>query len=69
MVLHYELRGALATCDYELQSLKHQYEALVPGKVCSLIFYTLKIIFLYNFLFYSSNYIFQCILYLLFQYL
>ena len=33
IVLHYELRGALTTCDYELQSLRHQYEALVPGKV------------------------------------
>lgn len=33
IVLHYELKGALATCDYELQSLRHQYEALAPGKV------------------------------------
>jgi len=33
IVLHYELRSALSTCDYELQSLRHQYEALVPGKV------------------------------------
>ncbi|XP_003425537.1 DNA methyltransferase 1-associated protein 1 [Nasonia vitripennis] len=32
IVLHYELKGALATCDYELQSLRHQYEALAPGK-------------------------------------
>lgn len=33
IVLHYELRSALSTCDYELQSLRHQYEALAPGKV------------------------------------
>ncbi|XP_011495755.1 PREDICTED: DNA methyltransferase 1-associated protein 1 [Ceratosolen solmsi marchali] len=32
IVLHYELKGALITCDYELQSLRHQYEALSPGK-------------------------------------
>ncbi|XP_051174147.1 DNA methyltransferase 1-associated protein 1 isoform X1 [Leptopilina boulardi] len=36
MVLHYELRGALTTCDYELQSLRHQYEALVPGKTLTI---------------------------------
>lgn len=35
IVLHYELRSALSTCDYELQSLRHQYEALAPGKVTS----------------------------------
>lgn len=33
IVLHYELKSALSTCDYELQSLRHQYEALAPGKV------------------------------------
>lgn len=33
IVLCYELRSALSTCDYELQSLRHQYEALAPGKV------------------------------------
>ncbi|XP_023248018.1 DNA methyltransferase 1-associated protein 1 [Copidosoma floridanum] len=32
IMLHYELKGALITCDYELQSLRHQYEALSPGK-------------------------------------
>lgn len=32
IVLHHELKAALSTCDYELQSLKHQYEALAPGK-------------------------------------
>ncbi|XP_043281115.1 DNA methyltransferase 1-associated protein 1 isoform X2 [Venturia canescens] len=36
IVLHYELRGALATCDYELQSLRHQYEALAPGKTLTI---------------------------------
>ena len=33
MVLLCELRTALATCNFELESLKHQYEALCPGKV------------------------------------
>ncbi|KAG5306128.1 DMAP1 protein, partial [Acromyrmex insinuator] len=36
IVLHYELRSALSTCDYELQSLRHQYEALVPGKTLTI---------------------------------
>lgn len=35
MVLLYELRTALATCSFELESLKHQYEMLCPDKVCS----------------------------------
>lgn len=35
MVLHMELKAALATCEFELQSLRHQYEALNPGKVCT----------------------------------
>ena len=34
MVLLYELKAALANCEFELQSLRHQYEALNPGKVC-----------------------------------
>lgn len=29
-----ELRQALASCEFELQALRHQYEALNPGKVC-----------------------------------
>lgn len=33
MVLLCELRGALGTCIFELESLKHQFEALSPGKV------------------------------------
>ncbi|XP_019868885.1 DNA methyltransferase 1-associated protein 1 [Aethina tumida] len=32
MVLLMELKSALGTCEYELQSLRHQYEALSPGK-------------------------------------
>jgi len=37
IVLLYELKLALATCDYELETLKHQYEVLNPGKVSSVI--------------------------------
>ncbi|XP_064479467.1 DNA methyltransferase 1-associated protein 1-like [Ornithodoros turicata] len=33
MVLLYELKMALATCEYELQTLRHQYEVLAPDKV------------------------------------
>lgn len=33
IVLLYELKLALATCDYELETLKHQYETINPGKV------------------------------------
>lgn len=33
MVLLIELKAALSTCEFELQSLRHQYEALNPGKV------------------------------------
>ncbi|KAG5890921.1 hypothetical protein JTB14_024918 [Gonioctena quinquepunctata] len=36
MVLLMEIKGALATCEYELQSLRHQYEALNPGKSLSI---------------------------------
>nr|CAG4648677.1 EOG090X076S [Polyphemus pediculus] len=32
LVLLYELKLGLATCEYELQALRHQYEALAPGK-------------------------------------
>ncbi|CAN8004161.1 unnamed protein product [Ixodes hexagonus] len=32
MVLLYELKLALATCEYELQTLRHQYEVLAPDK-------------------------------------
>jgi DNA methyltransferase 1-associated protein 1 len=33
MVLLHELRTALTNCSYELQTLRHQFEALCPGKV------------------------------------
>ena len=33
IVLLYELKIALATCDYELESLRHRFETLAPGKV------------------------------------
>lgn len=36
MVLLCELRTALTTCSFELESLKHQYEALCPGKTLSI---------------------------------
>merc|ERR1719195_1558454 len=36
MVLLYELKNALTNAEFELSSLKHQYEALVPGKSLSL---------------------------------
>jgi len=32
MVLLYELKNALNNCEYEMTTLKHQYEGLVPGK-------------------------------------
>ena len=36
MVLLYELKNALTNSELELSSLKHQYEAIVPGKSLSL---------------------------------
>ncbi|CAH1163648.1 unnamed protein product [Phaedon cochleariae] len=36
MVLLIEIKAALSTCEYELQSLRHQYEALNPGKSLSI---------------------------------
>ncbi|KAK9727926.1 DNA methyltransferase 1-associated protein 1 (DMAP1) [Popillia japonica] len=36
MVLLMELKAALGTCDYELQSLRHQYEAVNPGKTLTI---------------------------------
>lgn len=36
MVLLCELRTALTTCSFELESLKHQYEAVCPGKTLSI---------------------------------
>lgn len=36
MVLLCELRTALATCTFELEASKHQYEALCPGKTLNI---------------------------------
>lgn len=36
LVLLSELRSALATCTFELESLKHQYETACPGKTLSI---------------------------------
>lgn len=36
MVLLMELKSALSTCEFELQSLRHQYEALNPGKTLTI---------------------------------
>lgn len=33
MVLLYELKLALTNCEYELQTLRHRYETLAPGKI------------------------------------
>ena len=34
IVLLYELKLALANCEYELQTLRHRFETLAPGKAC-----------------------------------
>lgn len=34
LALVLDLKNALDSCEYELQALRHQYEALNPGKVC-----------------------------------
>ena len=33
IVLLYELKLALANCEYELQTLRHRFETLAPGRV------------------------------------
>ena len=33
MLLLYELKMGLSSCEFEMQTLKHQYEAVAPGKV------------------------------------
>ena len=33
IVLLYELKSALVNCDYELQTLRHQFTTLAPGQV------------------------------------
>lgn len=35
LALELDLKNALASCEFELQALRHQYEALNPGKVCN----------------------------------
>ncbi len=35
MVLLYELKLAHANCEFELQTLRHRYDALAPGKLPS----------------------------------
>jgi DNA methyltransferase 1-associated protein 1 len=37
IVLLYELKLALANCEYEMQTLRHRFETLAPGKVMPLI--------------------------------
>lgn len=44
MVLLMELKAALGTCEYELQSLRHQYEALNPGKVTIVFLFLLVVL-------------------------
>ncbi|CAH1955467.1 unnamed protein product [Acanthoscelides obtectus] len=36
IVLLMEIKAALSTCEFELQSLRHQYEALNPGKTLTI---------------------------------
>lgn len=38
VVLLYELKLALANCEYELQTLKLRLETLAPDRVCILIY-------------------------------
>ena len=33
IVLLYELKLALANCEYELQTLRHRFETVAPGRV------------------------------------
>ena len=40
IVLLYELKLALANCEYELQTLRHRFETLAPGKVSNSSFKT-----------------------------
>lgn len=37
LVLLYELKSALSTCEFELQTLRHRFEAFNPGKVCEMM--------------------------------
>jgi DNA methyltransferase 1-associated protein 1 len=33
MLLLYELKMALTNCEYELQTLRHRFETLAPGRI------------------------------------
>ena len=46
IVLLYELKLALANCEYELQTLRHRFDTLAPGKVRPSTVSTLNILFL-----------------------
>ena len=37
IVLLYELKLAVINCEYELQTLRHRFETLAPGKVLYLV--------------------------------
>ncbi len=39
IVLLYELKLALANCEYELQTLRHRFETLAPGRVGKVYLY------------------------------
>ncbi len=38
IVLLYELKLALANCEYELQTLRHRFDTVAPGRVRSPFF-------------------------------
>jgi hypothetical protein len=47
IVLLYELKLALANCDYELETLRHRLETVAPGKALSLLFYQSMYLIIY----------------------
>ena len=51
IVLLYELKLALANCEYELQTLRHRFDTLAPGKVCllNLTIYLITCVIIYSF--------------------
>lgn len=63
LVLLYELKSALSTCEFELQTLRHRFEAFNPGKVCNIMKTYTKLDFLYALLvsykFISSSFVGQ----------
>jgi len=46
IVLLYELKLALANCQYELQTLRHRYETLATDRVCLAFYIVLSLSFL-----------------------